>query len=73
MAQIASPAPRDCNLSQRLEPNPTKWAESITELWIQIYALQSAFKQRSWHKDHPLAGFWLVAAWQDLISYVHEM
>lgn len=61
------------HLSQQLELNPVKRAESITELWVQIYASQSAFKQRSWHEEHPLAGFWLAAAWQDLISYVHEI
>lgn len=73
MAQMVSPAPHDRNFSQRLEPNPMKWAESIAELRVQIYASRSAFKQRSWHAKHPLAGFWLAAAWQDLISYVPEI
>lgn len=73
MVQMVSPAAHDCNLCQWLEPNPMKWTESITELWVQIYASQSASKQRSWLWEHPLAGFWLAAAWQDLISYVHEI
>lgn len=66
MAQMVSTAPSDCNPSQQLGLNTTKWAESITETWVQIYASQSLFKQGSWHEEHPLAGSWLAAAWQDL-------
>lgn len=75
MEQMLSPAPQ--------VQHPTTAASSsscsqtpqngLTLSQTQIYALQCALKQRSWHEEHALAGFWLAAAWQHLISYVHEI
>lgn len=72
---MLSPAPQvqhPMTAASSSRHSQTPW-NGLTLSQIQIYGLQRAFKRRSWHKEHALAGLWLAAAWQDLISYVHEI